>query len=331
MSRLRSTTSLGSGIAIAVALALALGACGGASTRDASGFDSDAGTGSGDPGSGVFGDAGTGVGGDGCSDASRLVYVVTADQVPALLSFRPDTLTFTRVGDIDCPSAGVDALGQPAAPNSMAVDRSGVAWVNYSSGKLFKVSTTDASCQATSFQAGQHQFVKFGMAFSSNAAGTKDETLFVAGFVDDVLGGSEQGLGLATIDLSTMKLTTIGDFTNGLEGQAAELTGTGDGTLFGFFTPGKTEQATLAQITKSSAATPASGQVKPNGLASGIAWAFSFWGGDFWFYTAADGETSKVTRYKASSDHSTEVVLQDTGYRIVGAGVSTCAPVAPPK
>ena len=33
-----------------------------------------------------------------------------------------------------------------ATPNSMAVDRSGTAWVNYSDGRLFKVSTKDAKC-----------------------------------------------------------------------------------------------------------------------------------------------------------------------------------------
>ena len=321
---------------LAPLLAPALGllvACGG-STRDTSDFGdggtSGAGGGSDDPGSGAFADAGTsGAADDGCSDASRLVYVVTAES--DLYSFRPDTLTFTRIGTVDCPSPGRDAQGQTATPNSMAVDRSGVAWVNFSSGKLFKVSTADASCQATSFQPGQSNFGKFGMAFSSNAAGSKDETLYVAGFVDDVLTGGEQGLGLATIDLGTLKLTTIGDFTQGLGGQAAELTGTGDAKLYGFFTSGPTTPSTLAEITKGSGTTPSASQVRPNGVQSGNAWAFSFWGGDFWFYTAAPNETSKVTRYKTSSDHSTSVVLSDLGYRIVGAGVSTCAPTAPPK
>ena len=51
-----------------------------------------------------------------------------------------------------------------------------------------------------------------------------------------------------------MKLTTLGDFSGDLQGQGAELTGTGDGRLFGFFTT--QPNATLAQIDKAAAPRP---------------------------------------------------------------------------
>jgi hypothetical protein len=281
------------------------------------GFDgSDDGLDGGAPPPGTLGGGGTktdgGVNQDGCSDAAKLVYVV--DEQYDLFSFKPDELAFQKIGVLSCPSNG-------ATPNSMAVDRSGTAWVNFSDGHLFKVSTTDAACQATSYEALQGGFQRFGMAFASNSAGSDDETLYVVGIT-----GIDGGQGLAKIDLSTMKLTTIGDFSGDLAGRGAELTGTGDGKLYGFFTT--QPNAKLAQIDTSSGAT--SGETTLDGVNTGNAWAFSFWGGDFWFYTS-DGSPSKVTRKQSSTDGNLSTVKDNVGgFRIVGAGVSTCAPVAPP-
>jgi hypothetical protein len=304
---------------LAVALTLLVAACSASPTPDFTGprpppAPADGG-GPGDSPGDSFGDAGSGSGGaDGCSDAARLVYVL--DDQAGLYSFAPDKLAFDRIGTLDCPS------GQ-ATPNSMAVDRSGTAWVNYSDGSLFKVSTKDASCEATAYQPGQSGISRFGMAFASNAPGSKDETLFVCG-----IDGLASGQGLAKIDLGTLTLSTIGDFSGNLEGQGAELTGNGAGKLFGFFTT--FPDATLAAIAPSNAATTDHRPLE--GVTTGFAWAFSFWGGDFWFYTSLGFTPSSVTRLKASGDGSIEVVKEDVGgFRIVGAGVSTCAPTEPPR
>jgi hypothetical protein len=297
---------------------LALVACGGSDTR--SGFDeqpagSSGGFGSGDGGTGSLGSSSgsTPASGEGCSEEAKLVYVVSAQY--DLYKFEPDKLAFTKLGRLSCPSNG-------ATPNSMAIDRSGTAWVNYSDGGLFKVSTKDASCSATTFQKGQNGIVKFGMAFASNAVGSQDETLFVSGIEDGaILGGL--GKGLASIDLGTMKLTRIADYDGNLTGQGAELTGTGDGRLYGFFTT--FPDATLAKIEKASAKTSEAKALA--GVSTGQAWAFSFWGGDFWFYTSNGFEPSKVTRL-STKDGNIAVVKPDVGgFRIVGAGVSTCAPL----
>ena len=248
----------------------------------------------------------------GCSDAAKLVYVVT--DANELFSYDPGAAKFAKIGELNCPSGG-------ATPNSMGVDRSGTAWVNFSDGSLFKVSTADASCQATSYQKLQGGFVRFGMAFATDSATSDQETLYVVG-IEGVNGGK----GLAKIDLKSMVLTKLGDFSGDLMGQGAELTGTGDGRLYGFFT---TEpSATLAQIDKNTGAT--TGETSLDGVNTGSAWAFSFWGGDFWFYTSGGG-ASTVTRKQTSASGALSTAIPDVGgFRIVGAGVSTCAPITPP-
>lgn len=265
-----------------------------------------------------------GIGGDGgiepeegCPLAAQLVYVVSAQD--DLYSFRPDKKQFMKVGQLSCPAA----MG--ATPNSMAIDRSGVAWINYSDGTLFKASTSTASCTATDFVANQgNGFSKFGMAFATRGAKSKSETLFISGLDS---GNAQVGHGFGVIDTNSLELTMLGDFSGELKGRAAELTGTGDGKLFGFFT---TEPATVAQINGASGATTETTQLA--NVDAGHSYAFSFWGGDFWFYTSDGTAPSKVTRLARSADDAVSVVMDDVGgFRIVGAGVSTCAPIAPPK
>jgi hypothetical protein len=310
-----------------VALGASPLACGGA--NNGSGFGGDGGT-TGALGDGAStgslgsGDGATGTGNeDGCTDAEKLVYVV--DSTNGLHSFNPATLAFATIGTLNCPtSSGGFSLTDPT-PNSMGVDRSGTAWVNFDDGELFKVSTADATCTATSYVPSNNQDEqRWGMAFSSNTAGSTDETLFAV-----PNNGQSKGYGLNSLNLTSLTLTSIGAFTDGLPGKAAELTGTGDGNLYGFFTT--SPNATLAQIDKTSGATALADQVPLDGVQTGDAFAFSFWGGDFWFYTSPDGVSSSVTQYKASSDKSINVVVADTGFAIVGAGVSTCAPTAPPR
>jgi hypothetical protein len=169
------------------------------------------------------------------------------------------------------------------------------------------------------------------MAFVSDAAGSDAENLYVVGIVDDPDGGSMlHGQGLARIDIRTYLLTPLGDFSAPLAGSGAELTGTGDARLFGFFDQ---QPAALAQVDRASGATSMMRLL--DGVRTGNAWAFSFWGGDFFFYTldtsTDPGATSDITRLHTATDGSLEVVKRGIGIRIVGAGVSTCAPVAPPR
>jgi hypothetical protein len=185
------------------------------------------------------------------------------------------------------------------------------------------VSTADASCTPTSFQVLQDGVGTFGMGFSTIAPGLTGEKLFICD-----LGGK----GLGMIDLPTLTVSLFGQLDGTLAGKGCELTGTGDARLFGFFTGNNfsTNVASVAEIDRQNV--KAVSNVTMTGVDTGTDWAFSFWGGDFWLYTAdrynANQPMSSVTRYRPS-DGSVTQVLPNIGMRIVGAGVSTCAPVTP--
>ncbi|HEY2516795.1 MAG TPA: hypothetical protein VGI39_38255 [Polyangiaceae bacterium] len=310
----------------------------GAGTGSGTGSGSGSGTGSGNGGSigGGIADGGP-PGSDGCSDAAKLVYVLSEEN--DLYSFNPPAKTFTKIGALKCSAQGM-------TPNSMAVSRDAVAWVNYTSaddsmGAIFKVSTTDASCQSTNVSL-QQGWTRLGMGFSTDSATSTSETLFVAATGNGINiplppipgfdagfpgGGGAQGLG--KLDLTSQTLTPIGNFTGSLAGQSAELTGTGDGRLFGFFT---TTPVVVAEIDKTSGATSNPAQL--SAVETPTAWAFSFWGGDFYLYTSpgTPNRTSNVTHYSPSNNMVDTAYMTNVGFNIVGAGVSTCAPTtAPPK
>lgn len=253
-----------------------------------------------------------------CAESTKDPYVIAEDAT--LYEFHPPTLEFKNKGRLSCPASG-------ATPTSMAVDRAGIAWVRYSDSSIWKVSTFDLRCEGTTFAAPgvDEAFSKFGMGFSSETKGSSNEALF--------LSDSHKGAGLAKVDAKTLALRFVGPFTGGLAGQSAELTGTGDGKLYGFFT---TSPAQVAEISKGTGEI-----VDPKelpGVFAGSAWAFSHYGGDFYIYTASNGTGgfpqagagSDVTRYRPS-DGSITVVKQATGFKIVGAGVSTCAPTTLPR
>lgn len=251
-----------------------------------------------------------------CPDAgSTLIYLITTQSV--LMSFYPPTGMFQTIGTIQC----IDPEG--TNPFSMAVDRnSGLAYVEYESGRLYLVNTTNAACMPTSFLPGQGGYpLQFGMGFSANAVdASTPETLYVAG--DQ--GGVNQGPGtLASIDTTTFTLTQIGEFSPIISG--VELTGTGSGELFAFYgtnyVNGTPQDSAIGQIDRATAQVV--GQANLPGVTMGGGWAFAFWGGDFYLFTAPGG-SSVVTRYRPS-DGSIAQVAQ-TGLTIVGAGVSTCAP-----
>jgi len=249
-------------------------------------------------------------GGGDCGDAAKLVYVV--DESNTFSSFDPPTLTFTDLGTLDCPADPGDT------PYSMAVDRNAQAWVLYSSGALFQVDIVNGlACKATSFVSGQHNFVQFGMGFAANDVSSTDETLYIAGGASIGSGSEEFG----TIAFPSLAVTQHGT----VDG-SPELTGTGDAKLWGFFPD--TSPPKVSQIDKTSGA---SGTTFPAPSLASVgtpkAWAFAFWGGDFWIFLERDIDSSTTVYQVKQSTGSVTAVKKNTGRTIVGAGVSTCAPV----
>jgi hypothetical protein len=249
-----------------------------------------------------------------------LIYVVDADY--RLLSFNPrdGKYEYKLIGELKCP-AGTSIGGGQATPFSMSVDRKGQAWVLYSSGEIFNVSTQNAACTRTTFKPRQSGFEVFGMGFVSDAAGSDKETLFIAGGKYDQLRSGDLG----RIDTAALTLQKIGALQ--INGQSSpELTGTGNGEAYGYF-PGSS--AFVAQIDKSTAMNLRTWNLDPiSGGGSPRAWAFAHWGGRFYiFITVVSGsERSWVIELDPATGKN-KVVTTNASYKIVGAGVSTCAPV----
>ena len=254
-----------------------------------------------------------------------LVYVV--DQNNNFLSFDPEALgtaadPFNLIGALNCPAGQSLRLGEGAGtPFSMSVDRNGTAWVLYTSGEIFHVSIDNASCQPTSFQVGQSGFELFGMGFVTDAAGGDAETLFVTG------GDAETSTpgDLASIDTGSMTLTPLGSLPNAEFGP--ELTGTGDAQLFGYYPGAGT--TFIAEMDKASGATVQNHPLTANGSIP-AAWAFAHYGGKFYVFISTQdiigGITSRVVEFDPAGPSET-TVIPNSPHTIVGAGVSTCAPV----
>ncbi len=239
-----------------------------------------------------------------CPDAgSTLIYVITEEN--ELLSFYPPTLAFTKIGTIACP-------GTSSTPFSMGVTRLGVAYSCFGDGHLFQVSTANASCKPTTFVPDQQGFATFCMGYAGLPDG--GERLYVV----DCNGGSSDSLGLGWIDTKSFNLSFIGAFQP--TEPSCELTGTGDGRLFGFCL-NQNGGSKVIQIDPSNAHVVAENQLQVGQPFDGF--AFAYWGGDFWIFTTPGG-TSTVTRWDPITLSESNVTTYAGS--IVGAGVSTCAP-----
>jgi hypothetical protein len=253
----------------------------------------------------------------GCSDASKYVYVL--DQNNSLYKFDPSIASwaaFTRVGVVDCGGN---------APNSMAISRDGVAYVNlgsngYSSTAdcvgVSKVSIKDASCLGTTpFACGSAGFGKFGMGFSTNSATTTDESLFLGNTETNKLGSLDPATGATKIVAS-------------LPSAGAELTGNAAGELWAFMP--QTYPPSVAQIDKQTGAALKTFDLPqlPSALGSRLAWAFAFWGGDYYLFYYSSSTDSSTNVWRLKTDGTLTKYIANTGLTIVGAGVSTCAPLS---
>jgi hypothetical protein len=176
---------------------------------------------------------------------------------------------------------------------------------------------------------------QYGMGFSANVgpdggliddggdAGDNTETLYLAGSP----GGLNQPSGYPPVVLGSMSTTTFDTTTiNTVVPNifASELTGTGSGQLFGFFevAAGSTGAA-IGELDKTTGQLVAMNNLPGVDITGG--WAFAFWGGDFYTFTAPDGTDTIVQRFRPSDDTIVQVA-QTSGLTVVGAGVSTCAP-----
>jgi len=245
--------------------------------------------------------------------ASEFIYLL--DSSNQLLSFEPRSDTSATavkvIGKVSCPTA--------TAPNSMSVDRRARAWLNYDDGKLYKIPTNNpASCQDSGYQTGVIPTAKVGMGFVSDNPGSKIETLYLASF-----GNPSQLWKLNPLDVAPIVASKIGTFA--ASATSPEMTGTGAAELYAYFPAADTSHR-IIRVNKTSALADLTYQLPALASAPG-AWAFAQWGGRFYIFVT-ESNVSRVYRYDPSQpDNMKWVRVQDNlPTRIVGAGVSTCAP-----
>jgi len=262
----------------------------------------------------------------GCSDAAKLVYIV--DQNGDLSSFAPNQMdvtssTITKVVSLACPALHGEQ------PFSMSVDRDAVAWVLYNAppdelagtpnyADVFRVDAMTGKCTATGFSP-SNGYEQFGMGFVSDTAGGAAETLFIAGGAAATSSNTDPPSYLGSLNTGSLAITK-GNLLSG----RPELTGTGDAKLWAFFPDAVNPR--IAQLDKTSAAE--SNTIPLTSLAGQpMAWAFAFWGGDFWVFLMKDTESSTTDYHVTKAGQVSSWFL--SGQVIVGAGVSTCAPTGP--
>jgi hypothetical protein len=236
---------------------------------------------------------------DDCTETSDLIYVIDRD-LERLSLFDPETLTFSHLGILDCPRGS-------ATPGSMAISRSGMAYVRYSDNQVYEVSLDDLSCTQTDYSSGS--FGSFGMGYATNDADTWRDQLYIA--------NSSQVALLGTDDWSR-------DVFGGMPSQS-ELTGTSSGELWAFLP--LESPAMLAEIDKDTGAVGDRIRMSnfPN-LGDIDTFAFAAWGGTFWLFVRTYGMGSSTDVFHVSTSGTLHRVLEDVGFDVVGAGASTCAP-----
>lgn len=243
------------------------------------------------------------------------IFVLSKTAV--LWKYFPGKNEMQMLGVVDC--------GLPPSTFSMGVDREGFAWVQFSDKQIRKVDITKVSeCSDPGFLPGQDNVGNFGMAFVSNSADDPCDRLH--GNHYNFKPEGDKVAEFFSVDPDTLKLVQLGKSDYGL----AEVTGTGDGRAFLFAGP---DPSQLVEVDKATGATE-SVLLLP-GVKTGGGFAFAFFAGDFYLFTDAESDGSSEVTHVDFDDsdkngkQDIKVVLEDVPLRIVGAGVSTCAPIVP--
>ncbi len=266
---------------------------------------------------GTQGDAGTP---DNCAEHARFVYVIDSDDT--LYRFNPqinNVSAFTEVGPVSC--------GATLNPNSMSVSRDGFAYALFGSyddlfglwscSGVYRVDMQTGACLGqTSFSCGDAGFSQFGMGFSTTTVG---------GSVDELFLANSDTASLGKLDVATGAVQSMGTLPN----QGGEFTGNSNAELWGFF-PYEDPPAIIWVDKANGAALDRFDLPQLPSLSGAMvsaAWAFAFWGGDFYVFYQVDPPDTSTNVWKLDRETGLQLYIPNTGMRIVGAGVSTCAPV----
>ncbi len=277
-----------------------------------------------------------------CEDEGSPIYVLTHTTPAQILSFDPESLSFAPVlAAVACPDT-VDW-----SVSSMAVDRQRGAWIEWGAPangagdpfykRLDRVDLDTGACETDVGQlpTAENWGSPLGMAFVSEAEGSAIEVLR---FVD---------VGTYLHELAGMgALGRYYEFgpAEGTAFSGVELTGTGEGRLFNLimnWTPQWDHPCTaddicyptvhLGEVDKQTGAALSNfevPEVEALGISSG-GFAFAHWGGRFWIFISNEYGPTKVYDYDILTN-TTVLAVDDGPDGVVGAGVSTCAPLVFP-
>lgn len=331
-------------------LSAALGGCGWLFGGDDEGDDASAGPG-GSPGSASQGESEGGPGGDDesaswswsegsdgyttieptgadndpeagcpCAPGTELIYVLSDSA--EIWSFDPKTAEFDFIAQVWC--------GGYQSTFSMGVSRKARAWIQYQHGDLYTVDLNDPDspidCLDPGFEPDDPKYANFGMAFVANSMADPCDKLYAHAATDPE--GIGPGVGaLGVIDPVSLELSTIA----AIDYAWGELTGSGNGRLFAY-------QGSLPPILTEYDKDNGEvlGSLPLPGINGESAFAFAWWGGDFYLFADPDvfgSSTSEVWHldYDDSDGKGQAMtrIIQAAPVRIVGAGVSTCVPWGP--
>lgn len=280
------------------------------------GTDPDGGNGNGDGGGGDGGGSNTGY----CAESTKLVY--TIEENKRISKFDPETGEFLSppLGYLECPGSSTFFR-----PFGMSLGRDGNAYVLYRDysqpnldPKLFHVNMATLQCTETSWT--PHNGIKvFVMAYSTDTAGGFDDRLFLAG-ANDV---DDTSLTFATLETATMQSTVLGTIAGW-----SELSGNSDAELWSYVATASPPRIDKLDKTNGSVLETTS---LPTLMGNAVLWSFVTWGGDFWVFLKRDNEpATKIHHFNGTTGALIETIdTNSVGIprQIVGAAVSTCAPV----
>ncbi len=255
-----------------------------------------------------------------CPMATQFVYVVALDDGPAahstLYRYWPPTNVFTKVGVPVCGGGPVQAL-------SMGIDRHAMAWIE-APPSVFRVDLTTGECTDSGFM-GTAPLAEFGMAFTADGTAPDHERLFLAeGIFPDPSEPSPVRT-LGWLDTATITTHVVGTAPMA----NTDLSGTGDGRLFAFEKTKTQSWSNLVELDPKTAAILSKTPLP--GVAIGNNWAVAAWGGAVYLFTDSATTGTAVARYSPTTGKVDWMPGAPVAFHVIGAGVSTCAPITPPN
>jgi hypothetical protein len=229
--------------------------------------------------------------GDACADGADSVYVF--DDEGRIQLFEPDgpvEQRFRVIATPECPDT---------QPQTMALDHRGVAWLLYSSGRLFTIRLPDGACEETTYQHPGMGDV-MGMTFTAASSGSKKERLFIS-----------DRKGLYEVKLPSLEAVLVDASV-----PVGELAGGPDGLLFHL----DMEHGMLSELDMKSFARRS---VHAFGPTRGAFTLLRHRRG-FFYFAADPGGPSHIYRWSPRSAETIDLGTAPDGIRVLGRAQSVC-------